>query len=349
MEYKDYYQILGVDRNTSEGDIRSAYRKLARKFHPDVNPGNPDAETRFKELNEAYQVLSDAEKRKKYDQFGKDWERYQQTTRTTRGRQEPDFARWYTGSSGGFTTENVADDGGAFSDFFRTLFGNAGGRRTATTSEARVRMERGMDMEQGVEITLEEAFHGTTRVLQMQNEVPCPECGGVGIRQSQLCDTCRGRGTSLDDRRLEVKIPAGVSDGSRVRISAKGGPGTGGAAAGDLYLRVQIKPHRQFRLEGASVRVDIPVDLYTCILGGEVAVPTPSGRTLALTIPPGTQNQKAFRLRGQGMPSLQSPSRRGDLYATVVVQLPVQISEQQRALFEQLRDLESPGTTAGAA
>jgi DnaJ-class molecular chaperone len=272
-------------------------------------------------------VLSDAEKRKKYDQFGKDWERYQQTARTTRGRQEPDFARWYTGSSGGFTTETVADDGGAFSDFFRTLFGNAGGRRTATTSEARVRMERGMDLEQEVEITLEEAFHGTTRVLQMQNEVPCPECGGVGIRQSQLCDTCRGRGTTSDDRRLEVKIPAGVSEGSRVRMSAKGGPGTG----------------------GASVRVDIPVDLYTCVLGGEVAVPTPSGRTLALTIPPATQNQKAFRLRGQGMPSLQSPSRRGDLYATVVVQLPAQISEQQRALFEQLRDLESPGTTAGAA
>ena len=349
MEYKDYYQVLGIDRSTPEGDIRSAYRKLARQFHPDVNPGNPEAETRFKEINEAYQVLSDAEKRKKYDQFGRDWERYQQTTQTTRGRQDPDFARWYTGSSGGFTTEYAADDSGTFSDFFRTLFGNAGGRRTATPTEARVRMERGIDLEQEVEISLEEAFHGTTRVLQMQNEVTCPECGGVGIRQSQLCNTCRGRGTISDDRRLEVKIPQGVSEGSRVRITGKGGPGTGGAAAGDLYLRVRLKPHRQFRLEGASVHVEIPVDLYTCLLGGEVEVPTPSGRTLALTIPPGTQNQKSFRLRAQGMPTLQSPSRRGDLYAMVVVQLPANVSGQQRALFEQLRDLESSGATAGAA
>ncbi len=349
MEYKDYYQVLGVDRSTPEGDIRSAYRKLARQFHPDVNPGNPEAETRFKEINEAYQVLSDAEKRKKYDQFGRDWERYQQTTRTTRGRQDPDFARWYTGSSGGFTTEYTADDSGTFSDFFRTLFGNAGGRRTTTPTETRVRMERGIDLEQEVEISLEEAFHGTSRVLQMQNDVTCPECGGVGIRQSQLCNTCRGRGTISDDRRLEVKIPQGVSEGSRVRITGKGGPGTGGAAAGDLYLRVRFKPNRQFRLEGASVRVEIPVDLYTCLLGGEVEVPTPSGRTLALTIPPGTQNQKSFRLRAQGMPSLQSPSRRGDLYATVVVQLPAAVSDQQRALIERLRDLDSPGTTAGAA
>ncbi len=345
MDYKDYYKILGVARDASENDIRSAYRKLARQYHPDVNPGNQQAETRFKEINEAYQVLSDSEKRAKYDRYGKDWERFQQTAA---GGQEPDFARWYTGRPGGVQFEYGSDDGGGFSDFFRTLFGNVGTRRTTAGVGQRMRMERGDDLEQEVEVTLEEAFRGTTRVLQLQDERTCPECGGVGIRQSQLCDTCRGRGTVSDNRRLEVRIPAGVYDGSRVRMAGKGVPGVGGAPAGDLYLRVRLQKHPSFEVDGADVKVEVPVDLYTCVLGGEVEVPTPSGRKLALTIPPGTNNGKVFRLRGQGMPTLQNPSKRGDLYATVSVQLPASLDEQQKDLFRRLKELDG-AATAGAA
>lgn len=345
MEYKDYYKTLGVAKTASESEIRSAYRKLARQYHPDVNPGNADAEGRFKEINEAYQVLSDAEKRRKYDQFGSDWERYQQSAGT---RTQPDFGRWFTGSSGGVQYEYTTDDGAGFSDFFRTLFGAAGRGRTAPTAQ-RARLERGSDLEQDVEVSLEEAFRGTTRVLQMQGERTCPECGGVGIRQSQLCDTCRGRGTVMDSRRIEVRIPAGVYDGSRVRVAGKGEPGVGGAPNGDLYLRVRLRPSPEFDLDGSDVRVKIPVDLYTCVLGGEVEVPTPSGRKLALTIPPGTSNGKVFRLRGQGMPRLQNSAKRGDLFAEAVVQLPTALSDEERELFRRLRELDRRDAAAGVA
>ncbi len=346
LDYKDYYTVLGVARGASENEIRSAYRKLARQYHPDVNPGDASAEARFREINEAYQVLSDAEKRAKYDQFGRDWDRYQQTAT---GRQERDFGRWYTGAPGGVRFEYTNEDGGGFSDFFRTLFGNTGTRRTATAQGQRVRAERGTDLEQEVEVSIEEAFRGTTRVLQMQDERPCPECNGVGIRQSHLCDMCHGRGTITDSRRLEVRIPAGVQEGSRVRIPGKGEAGVGSAPAGDLYLRIRLKPQSEFAIDGTDVRVEVPVDLYTCVLGGEVEVPTPSGRKLALTIPPGTNNGRSFRLRGQGMPTLGNPSRRGDLLATVVVGLPEHLTEEQKDLFRGLRELGSTGAQAGVA
>lgn len=343
MEYKDYYKTLGVKKNADEKEIRAAYRKLARQSHPDVNPGNKDAEARFKEINEAYQVLSDPEKRAKYDQFGSDWERYQQTSR---GRQTTDFGRWYTGSPGGARVEYTTEDGGSFSDFFRTLFGSVGSRRTGTATTQRAYVQRGTDLEQEVELTLGEAFHGTERTLQLQTEQECPECGGVGIKNSQLCNTCRGRGTISDNRRIEVKIPAGVYEGARVRVTGKGEPGIGGAPAGDLYLRIKLRPESGFEIEGNDVRVEVPADLYTCVLGGEVEVPTPQGRKLALTIPAGTPNGKVFRLRGQGMPLLNNPSRRGDLYATVKVNLPSQLTEQQRELFRQLRDGATPAAAA---
>ncbi|MDQ3855426.1 MAG: J domain-containing protein [Chloroflexota bacterium] len=335
MEYKDYYKTLGVPKNATEKEIRGAYRKLARKHHPDVNPGNPQAEARFKELNEAYQVLIDPEKRSKYDRFGSDWDRYQQTSS---GRQEPDFARWFTGRAGDGETVYTTDENVGFSDFFRTLFGSSG-RRTSTATSTRVRLQRGADLEQEVEISVEEAFHGTTRTLQLDVETTCPECGGRGMRQSQLCDTCRGRGTITDNRRLEVRIPAGVYDGARVRMAGQGEPGISGGPNGDLYLRIKLRPDARYRIEGADIRMELPVDLYTCVLGGEVDVTTPSGRKLALTVPAGTSNGRSFRLRGQGMPVLQNPSKRGDLYAAVSVQLPEHVSDEERRLFEQLREL----------
>ncbi len=338
VEYKDYYRTLGVGRNATEKEIRAAYRKLARKYHPDVNPGNKEAEARFKEINEAYQVLSDPEKRQKYDRFGADWERYRETSP---GARETDFGRWFTGRTGGVHFEYEPADGGGFSDFFRTLFGSFAGTRTGpTTAGQRVRMQRGADIEQEVEVSLEEAYNGATRILQLQTEENCPECGGVGIRQSQLCDTCRGRGTVTRRRRIEAKIPAGVYDGARVRIAGQGEPGVGGAPAGDLYLRIKLLPSPGFELEGADVHVDVPVDLYTCALGGEVQVPTPGGKRLMLTIPPNTNSGTVFRLRGQGMPVLQNPSKKGDLLAKVSVRLP-KLSEQQKDLLRRMREMGS--------
>jgi molecular chaperone DnaJ/curved DNA-binding protein len=337
MDYRDYYKVLGVARDAAEKDIRAAYRKLARQYHPDVNPGNADAESRFKEINEAYQVLSDPEKRQKYDRFGRDWERYQQTAAT--GRQEPDFARWYTGDPSRVRVEREASDGGGFSDFFRVLFGNQSGPRGAAPSASRVRTERGADMEQEVEVSLEEAFHGATRTLQFDSQTDCPECGGVGIQQSRLCETCRGRGVVADRRRLEVRIPPGVYDGARVRLAGKGSPGVGGAPAGDLYLRVRLAPQSTFEQQGADVHARVPSDLYTLLLGGEVEVPTPSGRKVALTVPPGTDNGKVFRLRGQGMPVLGNPSKRGDLYVAVEARLPNGLSDREKELFRELREI----------
>lgn len=347
MEYKDYYNILGVNKKASEKDIRSAYRKLARQYHPDVNPGNKDAESRFKEINEAYQVLSDSDKRAKYDRFGSDWERYQQTTTGTR---DTDFGRWFTGRTGGgyqYTTSTGGFDAGGFSDFFRTLFGNfAGGGRTTTTTHQRTQLQRGEDIEQEIEVSLQEAFSGTNRILQMQGEATCPECNGVGIKNSQLCNTCHGRGTVDQGRRIEVRIPAGVYDGARVRIAGKGEPGYGGAASGDLYLRVRLRAHPGFEVEGTNVYVDVPVDMYTCLLGGEAQVQVPSGKKLMLTIPPNTNNGKAFKLRGQGMPLLQNPSQHGDLIARVVTDLPTDLNEEQKELLQQLRKSGGSAQTA---
>ncbi len=344
MEYKDYYKALGLKKGASEQEVRAAYRKLARQHHPDVNPGDEGAERRFKEINEAYQVLSDPEKRAKYDRYGADWEWFQQTAGT---RQQTDFSRWYTGGTEGVQYEQV-DDAGSFSDFFRTLFGNTGTRRASGTT-TRTRLQRGADIEQEVELTLEEAIQGTERTLQLQTESVCPECGGVGIKQTQLCNTCRGRGTVGDSRRLQVKIPAGVYEGARVRIAGKGERGLGGAPSGDLYLRISLRPHDEFVVDGADLRVDVPVDLYTCMLGGEVEVPTPSGRKLVLTIPKGTNNGRSFRLRGQGMPVLGNPSKRGDLYATVTVQLPEKLTAEQRDLFRRLRELGSDDAATAAS
>lgn len=349
MEYKDYYKALGLQKKATAQEIRAAYRKLARQHHPDVNPGDKGAETRFKEVNEAYQVLSDPEKRAKYDRYGADWERYRQTAQTSGSRQATDFSRWYTGGRSGDVNFEYGDDGASFSDFFRTLFGNATTRRSSSTTTQRTHLQRGVDLEQDVEITLEEAFGGTERTLQLQGEQTCPECGGRGIVRSALCNTCNGRGSISENRRIEVRIPAGVYEGARVRIAGKGEPGVGGAPGGDLYLRVHIRPHSTYKLEGADVRVDVPVGLYACVLGGEAEVPTPSGRKLALTIPPGTENLKSFRLRGQGMSTLGNPSRRGDLLATIVVQLPKELSPEERAMFERLRDLSGKDAAAAAS
>ncbi len=330
MEYKDYYAILGVPKNADEKTIKSAYRKLARTHHPDVNPDKPEAEQRFKEINEAYAVLSDGEKRKMYDKFGAEWEDYQRagfgpndaprrsapggmrgSTRTMTPEEFQEvFGRGFgQRPSGGFSTS--FGDSGGFSDFFEAMFGgaSAGGMPGSTGARNSLRPRKGRDVDAAIEVSLEEAFSGSVRALEWE--------GG---------------------RRIEVTVPRGVRTGSRVRVSGQGEPGGSGGQAGDLYLNVTVAPHPLFKREGDDLRVTVPVDLYSAVLGGEVRVPTLE-RSVLLTVPAGTQNGRAIRLRGLGMPNLRNPEQRGDLFAVMDVQIPTAINDEQRRLFEELRTL----------
>ena len=312
MDYKDYYKIIGVDKNANEKDIKRAYRKLAREFHPDVNPGNPQAEERFKEINEAYEVLGDPEKRAKYDKFGASWQQYQRMGGKPGGF---DWSQWSGfGGPGGVRVDLSGDLGdlfgggsGGFSDFFNTLFGNMGMRSTGAGQRARRGM-RGQDIEHPVQITLDEAFHGTQRRLEK------------------------------DGRRLDVKVPRGVKTGARIRIAGEGTPGSTGMPAGNLYLKVTVAPHPIFTREGDDLRRTVDLDLYTAILGGELRVGTLDG-DVTLKVPQGTQNGRTFRLRGKGMPKLRHPDQRGDLYVKVHVRLPQELNEREKQLFQELAEL----------
>lgn len=325
MAGKDYYQILGVSRNASEKEIKQAYRRLARKHHPDVNPGDKSAEAKFKEINGAYEVLSNPEKRKKYDQFGDQWEYAEQFAKG--GGQER--VRWDFGKGG--TTFEYGDVGD-FGDVFSSLFGDAGiGSRT------RRGPQRGQDIESSIEVSLEEAYHGSKRVIQLQGEEPCAACGGTGKVGNRVCTICSGAGVKVIPRRLEVKIPAGVKDGSRIRMAGEGVQGRAGGSKGDLYLVVKVLPHKLFERKGDDLYSEVSVPLATAMLGGEVGLATLNGR-LSLKIPPETQNGKVFRLAGKGMPQLGNANY-GSLFAKVKVVLPTSLTEEERKLFERLRSL----------
>jgi len=331
MAEKDYYSILGVPRGAPDKDIKAAYRKLARKYHPDVNPGDKSAEAKFKEVNEAYEVLSDPEKRKKYDQYGSDFENAEAFARARQQARQQ-----YTGYGGRgtpFTTFETSDMGD-LNEVLENLFKGFGGA-TGTRTGARRAARRGEDIQHPVEVSLEEAFNGTRRVLDLKTEVVCPSCQGTGRARNGICQQCGGQGRTVKPKRLEVKIPAGVRDGSRVRVAGEGNPGVGGPN-GDLYLVIKVAPHPLFKREGDDLIVDVPVPLSTAILGGEVQVPTLKGSKLALKIPPETQNGKVFRLARKGMPRLNDTAR-GDILARVSVVLPVNLSEKERRLFEQFR------------
>jgi molecular chaperone DnaJ len=325
MAKKDYYQILGVSRNASEKDIKQAYRRLARKHHPDLNPGDKSAEAMFKEINAAYEVLSNTEKRKKYDQFGDQWEYAEQFAKA--GGQEG--VRWDFGKDG--TTFEYGDSSG-FGDIFSSLFGDAG-----IGSRMRRGPQRGQDIESPIEVSLEEAYHGSARVIQLETEEPCTACGGTGKVGNRVCTICNGAGGKIIPKRLEVKIPAGVRDGSRIRIAGEGGPGRAEGNKGDLYLVVKVLPHQVFERKGDDLYTEVSVSLSAAMLGGEVGLPTLNGN-LSLKIPPETQNGKVFRLAGKGMPKLGN-SDYGNMFAKVRVVLPTNLTEEERKLFEKLRSL----------
>lgn len=301
MDYKDYYNILGVERSASESDIKKAYRKLARKYHPDINPGDKSAETRFKEINEAYEVLSDKEKREKYDRFGRDWQRYQQNGDAGGF----DWGAYGGNQGGGF--------GGDMSDFFETLFGGGGGGRTSRSGGFSMRLD-GQDVEHQVDISLEEAFSGTQRTVQFANPNGSP-------------------------RTITVKIPSGVDTGSKIRVAGEGSPGLNGGRKGDLILVVRVTPSTRFERQGDDLRMKLPIDVYTLMLGGQARVTTIEAKNLTLNIPANTPNGKVFRLSGQGMTRLRTPDSRGDLYVTLEALLPVKLSDRERELVEELRGI----------
>ncbi len=331
MAGKDYYQIQSVKRGATDKDIKHAYRRLARKLHPDVNPGDKSSEAKFKEVNEAYEVLGNPETRKKYDEFGEQWKYADQMRQAQSQAGGSPFWEFRQEGAGpqGFRFEQ-----GDLEGLFGNLFGGRGGRRAR-------RPRRGEDIEYPVEVTLEEAHRGTTRTISLQSEVACSVCRGTGQVQNALCSTCHGSGTVPMTRRLEAKIPAGVTDASRVRLSGQGRPGVYGGESGDLYLVISVKPHLIFKRDGDDLYADIQVPLTTAELGGEVQIATLKGK-VALKIPPETQNGKLFKLAGQGMPHL-GDSVYGDLFGKVNVVLPTRLSGEEKRLFEELQKLRHEG------
>jgi molecular chaperone DnaJ len=319
MAGKDYYKILGVKRGASEQEIKQAYRKLARKLHPDVNPGDKTAEARFKEVNEAYEVLSDKDKRAKYDMYGDQWQHADQFARAS--------SQWGPFQQN-FQTHEFRFEDSDLNSLFGDIFGmrGMGGFR-------RKRARESLDVETPVEITLEEAYHGTSRVITLESQAPCSTCQGTGRIRNIACSICRGTGMVAALKRIEVQIPPGVTDGSRVRVAGKGRQDETGTS-GDLYLVISVRPHPVFERKGDDLYVEVAVPLTVAVLGGEVQVSTPKGN-LALKIPPETQNGTSFRLSGQGMPHLGN-STRGDLMAKVKVIIPTGLTPDEKKLFEQL-------------
>lgn len=366
VQFKDYYKTLGLSKGAATGDIKAAYRKLAKQYHPDKNPGDAKAEERFKEINEANEVLADPEKRKLYDRYGEAWRQYKEAGFTgdePAGRRtmgSDDFATWFArqdgqpsarqsaGSSpfGTFRTEYRSTDGRGFSDFFQTLFGGLGGRDVPRSAEP-VR-QRGTNLEVGVDVSFDEAYRGSTRTFDVQSDGICPTCGGVGYVRENPCPTCDGTGHTAQQRLIEVKIPAGVATGSKIRVKGKGNPGTGGAPDGDIIIIVNVKPDPRFERIGDDLRTDVEVPLYAAVLGGEVVVPTPTSR-LALMIPPETQNGRIFRLRGKGMPRMSAAKKdgdHGDLLARVKVVIPTDLSAEEREHFRKLAEIRQQAPSA---
>lgn len=314
MEYKDYYKTLGVDKKASQDEIKKAYRKLALKYHPDKNPGNKEAEEKFKLINEANEVIGNEENRKKYDELGENWNRFQQAGAAGQAGGFDWSAFGGQGAQGGGYYQGDYNDmfsgesGGAFSDFFESFFGSRRGRGNGSGPKSGRREFKGQDYETEIELTLEEAYHGTTRLFQLENE------------------------------KLRVTTKAGAYDGQLLRIRGKGAAGSTEAHRGDLYVRVRVKQHPVFRRKDNDLYVNQSVNLYSAILGGDIYVSTLSG-TVKVKLAAATENGKIIRVKGKGMPVYGKPNTFGDLYLTINIQIPTNLTPEERRLFEQLKDL----------
>ena len=329
-EYKDYYKILGVTRTADVKEIKSAYRKLARKYHPDVNPGDKSAESKFKEISEAYSVLSDPKKKAQYEQFGEQWKAYSQAGQHPGGSPMGD-----QGIEFEFSNINLGD-------FFESILGGARKGRAGRAPQ------RGEDIEYGLDLTLEEAKTGTTKQLRLTVEDICPRCGGSGMSQDQrgtynlgvACPECHGHGRIPSIRNVEVKIPPGVTEGQRIRLSGEGAASPNGKR-GDLYLLVRLKPHSTFQREGSDLYVDLTVPFTVAALGGDVRVPTLNGERV-LTVPPGIQSGQKMRMSGQGLPG-RGAKKQGDLYARIKISVPKDLSSREKDLLHELAELRGDG------
>src|SRR5580700_1191132 len=357
MAKRDYYEVLGVPREASDADLKTAFRKLAMQFHPDRNPDDKDSEQRFKEINEAYEILKDADKRAAYDRFG--------------------HAAFEAGAGGG--PGFGSDFASTFADIFDDLFGMGGGRRGRGGGSGR---ERGAGLRYNTEITLEEAYRGKTAQIRIPTPVtceacsgtgaksgtkpkPCPTCGGHGkIRHAQgfftlerTCPACQGRGQVIDspcpscsgsgrvtrERTLSVNIPSGVEDGTRIRLAGEGEAGVRGGPGGDLYIFLSLAAHPFFQRDGADLHCRVPISMVTAALGGEFEVPTIDGGKTRVKVPEGTQSGRRFRLQDKGMPVLRS-KQTGDMYVQVVVETPQSLTKRQRELLNEFEKLSSTDT-----
>jgi curved DNA-binding protein len=326
VKFKDYYELLGVKRDATDEQIRQAYRKLARKYHPDVNPGDRVAEEKFKEINEANEVLSDSDKRKRYDQLGSNWKD---------GAEFTPPPGW-SGVNVQFDDLGSIFGGGGFSDFFETLFG---GKTPGGSSDNRrrgsrgARTTRGQDAEAEMEISLEDAHRGGRHRITLQGSRPCPTCNGTGTVSGVVCTTCRGSGQLLNPKVIDVNIPPAAREGSVIKIAKQGQQGAAGNEAGDLYIRLKIKPHPVFSVSGDDINVEVPISPWEAVLGGSIEVPTIDGKA-EMRIPAGAQGGQRLRLRGQGLN--KRGGGRGDEYVRLRIMVPTHPNERERDLFKEL-------------
>ena len=327
VKFQDYYKLLGVKRSATDKEIRAAYRKLARKQHPDIYPVNEkkEAEEKFKQLNEAYEVLKDPEKRANYDQLGTKWKNGQNF------QGQPDMNNFDSSGFEGFE--------GGFSDFFNTFFGGGAGAANTGRTEHR-RPIRGEDMESKIELSLEEAYQGITRPLRVSTKSVCPGCGGTKIRDNSFCQQCGGTGFVPDEKKLDVKIPPGVKEGSLIRLKGQGGNGLNNAPNGDLLLKVHLKPHSVFKLKDIDIEVDAIIRPDQAALGDNVPIKTLDG-LVNVKIPPKSRAGSKLRLRGKGFPGKNNI--RGNQYVRVVIDLPANLNKEETALYKQLYELQKGG------
>ncbi|HOX57976.1 MAG TPA: J domain-containing protein [Candidatus Paceibacterota bacterium] len=335
VQYRDYYEILKVPRSASEADIKKAFRKLAREYHPDVAKNKKQAEEKFKEINEAYEVLGDPAKRKRYDELGPNWQAGAEF-RPPPGWQSFGRGRPAQGGGPGSEAFEFQFGGTGFSDFFEQLFSSAAGRGAAGFGRRGPFAEeemRGQDIEGDILVSLEEATRGSVRSVSVRHALPCGQCGGSGHRNRRVCQACGGAGQVARTETWQVKVPAGVTEGQRLRLAGRGEAGAGGGAAGDLYLRVRLARHPDFEVENHNLIYEAQIAPWEAVLGANISVPTLGGR-VAIKIPPGTQNGQKLRVRGRGLPQRGGGS--GDLIVETRIEVPRRVTESERKLWEHL-------------